>query len=64
MRTYTTMSPALSKSMRSTRYTLARQMAAKYFPANPLAGTYAVLDTVNATVDGQVTIPLTVNNGI
>ena len=53
-----------SKSLKTTNYPLARQFAAKYFPNYPIDGTYAVLDTVNATVDGQVKIPLTVSNAI
>lgn len=60
---HTTQSKAL-KATRGTQYTLARQFAAKYFPNSPLDGTYAVLDVINATVDGQVMIPLTVSNAI
>ena len=64
MRTFTTKTPELARMDRNTSYTLARQFAVKYFPQSPLDGTYAVLDTVHATADGTVKIPLTVNNGI
>lgn len=62
MRTYET--PSLARETRCTHYTLARQMAHKYFPDSIIDGTYAVLDGINATADGQVKIPLTVTNSI
>lgn len=64
MRNHSTYSQGLAVTMRGTRYTLARQLAAKYFRCSPLEGTYAVLDVINATLDRQITIPLTVNNGL
>jgi len=70
MRSFTTKSTQIMLLDRASKYTLARQIATKYFPQSPLDGTYAVLDLVNFEIEtGQQLVRnghkvLTLSNGI